>query len=377
MPRAEVKRELVGHPGTGAADDGGRMKPSDYRVLIRGAGELASATAQHLFVQGFETILMLERRYPKAVRRQVCFSEAILDGETTVQGVRGLFARNVPEVLDANRAGAIAVAALDLEDVLHQWQPQIFIEAAMLRKNWGLRRGIAPVVIALGPGYVARKDCDAVVDTVRGPQVGAVLEDTGERLRDEPPAQIMGYADERAVKAVRDGIFFTQQKIGAHVDRGERIGTVVSVYGVEDFRQGVPVDASYPVTARISGVLRGLLRDGVPVKRGDRIADVDPRGRTDDLDHLSDKSLRVAEGVLEAVLGLIAEGNRRGASSRSRSTAKTKRKAPTAAGPAKKSESRSKAKGASTAAKKPREKTQPKSATKSRKKKGTKSPKKG
>jgi len=377
LPRAEVRPEFVGHPGTGAADDGGRMKPSDYRVLIRGAGELASATAQHLFVQGFESILMLERRYPKAVRRQVCFSEAILDGETTVQGVRGMFARDVPEVVEANRTGAIAVAALDLEDVLHQWQPQIFIEAAMLRKNWGLRRGIAPVVIALGPGYVARKDCDAVVDTVRGPQVGAVLEDTGERLRDEPPAQIMGYADERAVKAVRDGIFFTQQKIGGFVDRGERIGTVVSVYGVEDFRQGVPVDASYPVTARISGVLRGLLRDGVPVKKGDRIADVDPRGRTDDLDHLSDKSLRVAEGVLEAMLGLISEGNRRGSPAKARGAAKTKRKAPTKTGPAKESSPRLKTKSASAAAKKTRTKRDAKSATKSRKKTSAKSPNKG
>ncbi len=283
------------------------MNPSDYRVLIRGAGELASATAHHLYTQGFTSILMLERRYPKAVRRQVCFSEAILDGTQTIQKVRGRFARDVEEVIQANSEGDIAVAALGLEDVLHEWQPKIFIEAAMLRKNWGLARGIAPVVIALGPGYVARKDCDAVVDTVRGPQVGAVLEDTGERLADAPPAEIMGYKTERAVKAVRDGIFFTQQKIGAEVGRGERIGTVVSVYGVEDFRQGVPVDASYPVTARISGILRGLLRDGVPVKCGDRIADVDPRGRTDDLDHMSDKARRVAEGVHEALLGLLAE----------------------------------------------------------------------
>ncbi len=77
------------------------------------------------------------------------------------------------------------------------------------------------------------------------------------------------------------------------------------MYGVEDFRRGVPVDASYTVTARISGVIRGLLRDGVPVKAGDRISDVDPRGRTDDLDHISDKSHRVAEGVHEALLGLV------------------------------------------------------------------------
>jgi xanthine dehydrogenase accessory factor len=283
------------------------MKASEYRVLIRGAGELASATAHHLYTQGFTNILMLERRYPKAVRRQVCFSEAILDGTQTVQGVRGRFVRDVAETVAANQQGDIAVAALALEDVLPGWQPQIFIEAAMLRKNWGLRRGIAPVVIALGPGYVARKDCDAVVDTVRGPQVGAVLEDTGERLRDEPPAEIMGFAGERSVKAIRDGIFFTHNRIGTEVSQGERIGTVVSVYGVEDFRQGVPIDASYPVTARIAGVLRGLLRDGVPVKKGDRIADIDPRGRTDDLNHISDKAHRVAEGVHEALLGLLTE----------------------------------------------------------------------
>jgi xanthine dehydrogenase accessory factor len=298
------------------------MDPSACRVLIRGAGELASATAHHLYTQGFVNVLMLERRYPKAVRRQVCFSEAILDGSTTIQGVEGRFARDVAEVEKANQEGAIAVAALDLEDVLHDWQPKIFIEAAMLRRNWGLKRGIAPVVIALGPGYVARKDCDAVIDTFRGPQVGAVLEDTGERLRDEPPAEIMGYRDERAVKAVRDGIFFTQNTIGQEVQQGERIGTVVSVYGVEDFRKGVPVDASYPVTARISGVLRGLLRDGVPVKKGDRIADVDPRGQTDDLDHISDKSLRVAEGVLEALMGLMAE-----VAQRERAEAKAKKAA--------------------------------------------------
>ena len=121
------------------------------------------------------------------------------------------------------------------------------------------------------------------------------------------PRRSWDMPDERSVKAVRDGIFFTHHKIGGEVGQGERIGTVVSVYGVEDFRQGVPVDASYPVTARIAGVLRGLLRDGVPVKKGDRIADIDPRGQTDDLDHISDKAHRVAEGVHEALMGLLDE----------------------------------------------------------------------
>ena len=281
------------------------MQPGQARVLIRGAGELASATAHHLFGQGFRQILMLDRRYPKAVRRQVCFCEAIPEGRTEVQGVAARRVGSCAEVAAVFEAGEIAVGVLDLEEVLNEYRPDVFIEAAMLRRNWGLSKDAAPVVIALGPGYTAGRDCHAVVETVRGPQVGAVLDDTGDHLENEPPAQIMGYAAERALKAVRDGIFFTQRKLGDEVERGERIGTVVSVYGVDDFRRGVPVDATYAVTARIAGVIRGLLRDGVPVKKGDRIADVDPRGRTDDLDHISDKSHRVAEGVHEALLGLF------------------------------------------------------------------------
>jgi xanthine dehydrogenase accessory factor len=283
------------------------MDSGEYRLLIRGAGELASATAGHLFSQGFTRILMLERRYPKAIRRQVCFSEAILDGRQTIQGIRASFARNLEEVERIHTAGEIAVSVMGLDETVAKWQPDIFIEAAMLRRNWGLTRELAPVVIALGPGYVAKRDCHAVVETFRGPDVGAVLDDTGDELEDEPPAEIMGYAEERVLKAIRDGIFFTQKNIGDVVERGERVGTVVSVYGVEEFRKGVPVDASYAVTARIAGVIRGLLRDGVPVKAGDRIADIDPRGRTDDLDHISDKSRRVAEGVHEALLGLLTK----------------------------------------------------------------------
>lgn len=281
------------------------MDPSQYRVLIRGGGELASATARHLHGAGFHRILVLERRFPKAVRRQVCFCEAVLDGHAQVEGLVARRATSLNEIDGIHQHGEIAVMVADLGQILESWRPDIFIEAAMLRHNWGLTKIMAPVVIALGPGFTAGKDCHAVVDTVRGPQVGAVLEDTGDHLEVHPPAEIMGFSDERALKAARDGIFFTQKGIGEEVDRGERVGTVVSVFGIEDFRRGVPVDASYSVTARISGVIRGLLRDGVPVKKGDRIGDVDPRGRTDDLHHVSDKSRRVAEGVHEALVDLV------------------------------------------------------------------------
>ncbi len=287
------------------------MNHDDVRILIRGAGELASATAHHLHRAGFRRILMLERKYPKAVRRLVCFSEAVFEGVKHLEGVTARLARDVEQAEFVNRLGDIAVAVMPLERALEAWAPEVYIEAAMLHRNWGLTRDLAPIVIALGPGYTAGEDCDAVVDTFRGPQVGAVLEDTGEHVLDEPPAEIMGYRDERVLKAARDGIFFTQHRIGDEVEVGQRIGMVVSVYGAEDYRRGVPVDAAYAVKARIAGVLRGLLRDGVPVKAGDKIGDVDPRGRTRDLDHISDKARRVAEGVHEALLGLLDQLPRR------------------------------------------------------------------
>ena len=283
------------------------MISKQVRILIRGAGELASATAHELHRNGFDRILMLEVRYPGAVRRNVCFSETVFEGVQHVQGATARLAGDLDQAEFINRLGDIAVAVMPFREALRDWRPDVFIEATMLRKNRGLSRSLAPIVIALGPGYVAKRDCHAVVDTFRGPQVGAVLENTGEHLIEEPPAEIMGFAKERVLKAAREGVFFTPHNIGDEVERGERVGTVVSVYGVEDYRQGVPVDSSYAVKARISGVIRGLLRDGVPVKKGAKIGDVDPRGRTDDLENISDKARRVAEGVHEALVGLLRQ----------------------------------------------------------------------
>lgn len=195
------------------------MTDRDIRILIRGAGELGSATAHHLHNHGFTRILMLDRRYPKAVRRLVCFSETVFDGVQTVQGVTARLAHDLEQADFIHRLGDVAVSVMSLEAALEGWKPHVFIEAAMLHEDWGLRPDLAPIVIALGPGYEARKHCHAVVDTFRGPQVGAVLEDTGDHLENGPPANIMGYSQERVLKAVRDGIFFTKRKIGDEVDR--------------------------------------------------------------------------------------------------------------------------------------------------------------
>jgi xanthine dehydrogenase accessory factor len=273
----------------------------DARVLIRGAGELGSAVAAHLAKQGVAHVLLVEKPFPKAVRRNVCFSEAVFDHAKTVDGSTARFVMLLSEVDRIHEIGDLAITTQPLGEVLTAWPPDVFIEAAMLRTNWGLTRDIAPLVIALGPGYQAGKDCHAVVETVRGPQLGRVLSG-GQCLEPAPPADIMGFAEERVIKAPRAGIFRTIKEIADRVEQGEKIGLLVLLFAREDLFRGVPVDSEYPVVARIGGIVRGLLRDGVPVQPGDKLGDIDPRGVTEDLSHISDKAQRVAEGVLEAVV---------------------------------------------------------------------------
>jgi len=273
----------------------------DCRILVRGAGELASAAATHLLTQGFSRVLMVERPFPKAVRRNVCFSEAVFDHAKTVDGATARFVMMLSAVDRVHELGDIAITTQPLPEVLRAWPPDIYVEAAMLKQNWGLTPDLAPLVIALGPGFQAGRDCHAVVETVRGPDLGRVLS-AGQELPPAPPAEIMGFAQERVIKAQRTGIFRTSKDIGDRVEQGEKLGVVVLLFAREDLYRGVPVDSEYPVVARIGGVIRGLLRDGVPVDAGDKIGDVDPRGFTEDLAHVSDKAQRVAEGVLEAIV---------------------------------------------------------------------------
>ena len=57
-----------------------------------------------------------------------------------------------------------------------------------------------------------------------------------------------------------------------------------------------------PVKAQFRGVLRGLIHPQVPVSKGMKIGDLDPRARPEHCFTISEKSLAVGGGVLEAIL---------------------------------------------------------------------------
>jgi xanthine dehydrogenase accessory factor len=260
---------------------------SETLVLIKGAGDLATGVAARLRQSGFP-VVMTELSNPLMVRRTVSFGEAVYEGEVTVEGIPG---RLVPDVASARAAlaeCAIPVLVDPGAECLAELSPDVLVDAIMAKRNTGTRITDAPVVVALGPGFTAGVDCHAVVETNRGHKLGRAIyagsaePDTGE------PGLVGGKTEERIVRAPVAGAVTGLAHIGDWVAQGQVVATV-------DGREA---------TAGCSGVLRGLVRPGAVVSEGEKIGDVDPRAEPSHCYLISDKSLAIAGGVLEAILHL-------------------------------------------------------------------------
>ena len=268
------------------------------RILVRGGGEMASASARLLLLSGFP-VAVLERPEPLAVRRLVSFAAAVFDGEAVVEGVPG---RRVPPGEVAPTHEYVSVAIDPDGTAIARLQPEVVVDARRLKRNGGTARAQAPLVIGLGPGLVAGEDVHAVVETQRGPDLGRVRWSGGAEPDSARPAPVLGFTEKRVLRAPRSGVFHAQARIGDMVVPRQVLGFV----------------DSEPVLAEIPGLLRGLLADGVRVTGGVKMGDIDPRGPSVDPARISDKARAVAAGVLEAVLvgrdprqGLVAIGRER------------------------------------------------------------------
>jgi len=261
------------------------MPPPAGPVLVRGGGEMASALARLLFLSGFR-VVVLERPAPLAVRRRVCFAEAVFSGAADVEHVAG---RLVPPsgIRPAWEAGGFVPVVVDPDlACLPAVSPSVLVDARMAKQALDTRPDQAGLVIAFGPGLVAGRDCHAVVETQRGPDLGRVLWKGAAAQDTAVPAAVQGHAESRVLRAPRAGIFHGICKIGDLVDVG---ASVADLDGV-------------PIRAAVAGLLRGLLGDGVPARAGMKVGDIDPRGRAVDPARISDKARAVAAGTLEAVL---------------------------------------------------------------------------
>jgi len=257
-------------------------------VLIRGGGDLASGVAIRLQHCGIRVVIT-ELAQPMAVRRLVSFSEAINLGETSIEGVTG---RKVSDPADTLRVlqilskGYIPVI-IDPEAASAQsLHPTVIVDGRMLKRPPEPLRHTAKIYIGLGPGFTAGVDCTAVIETQRGHTLGRVIWQGSAAVDTGIPENVQEKRAERVLRAPVGGTLHTLASIGDHVPADQALAEV----------------AGTPITAQFTGVLRGILPDGMEVSKGMKIGDLDPRDDPSVCRLISDKALAVGGGVLEAIL---------------------------------------------------------------------------
>ncbi len=261
-------------------------KLNELVVVIRGAGEMASGVAHRLHRSHFR-VCLLEIAQPLAVRRAVSFCEAVYDGEKEVEGIRAKRVSKVEEVASVWMEGKIPLLVdPDSKRTRKFLKPDALVDAILAKKNLNTHLEDAPVVIGLGPGFTAGKDVHAVIETNRGHNLGKVILEGSAEPDTGVPGEIGGFTVERVLRAMKKGTFQAQKSIGDQVVKG----TVVALV------------ADFPVMAQVTGVVRGLLRDGTKTVKGMKVGDIDPRGRREHCFSISEKARAIGGGVLEAIL---------------------------------------------------------------------------
>lgn len=253
-------------------------------VYVRGAGDIATGIALRLHRVGCQ-VVMADIAEPTCIRRTVAFSEAIRLGEARVEDVTARLAADARVARAIAAAGDVAVVVDPDARMIGALAPDAVVDAILAKRNLGTTRDMAPVVIAVGPGFTAPVDCDAVVETMRGHFLGRVITQGSPQPNTGVPGVIAGYGKERVIHSSAAGVFRSDRAIGDIVSAGDVIGYA----------------GDTPMVTQIDGCLRGLLADGVQVAEGFKCADVDPRGDASYINYISDKATSVGGGVLEAL----------------------------------------------------------------------------
>ena len=278
------------------------MKKKDL-IVVRGAGDLATGTIHRLKKAGFR-LLVLEAEHPAAIRRQVALSEAVYAGSARVEDVEAVRMdvdlaekKNRKELLEQEmeriwKKDGVPVLVDPAGLSIAALRPAVVVDAILAKKNLGTTKEMAPLVIALGPGFTAGEDVDVVIETKRGHNLGRVIRSGSAVPNTGIPGIIGGYGKERVMHAQAEGILRNVASIGDIVEARAVIAEIETENGT------VPVEAS------LSGLLRGLIRDGYPVTKGFKIADIDPR--QEELQNcftISDKARCIDGSVLEVICG--------------------------------------------------------------------------
>ena len=252
-------------------------------VLIRGAGEMASAVAVVLHRVGF-SVVMTELSIPLAIRRTVAFSDAILDGTTQVEGIQSVKA-DCNNYLDILRNRNIPVL-IDSIEIIKNIKPEFYVDARLLKYSVEDRRLLAQFTIGLGPGFMVGENCNVIIETMRGHNLGRVIWQGSASPNTGVPGKLGGESAKRVIYSPGVGIIKWLVDFGDIVEQNQVLG---KIGGIE-------------INSHISGIVRGLISPKVGAIRGMKIADVDPRGIEVDYKTVSDKARCVGRGVLEAIM---------------------------------------------------------------------------
>ncbi|MBU0505006.1 MAG: selenium-dependent molybdenum cofactor biosynthesis protein YqeB [bacterium] len=256
------------------------------KILIKGAGEQASAVAHRLFQCGYQ-VVMTEIDKPTAVRRRVSFSTAIYEKEIEIEGVAGRFW--VDESMGRRVEGKekqILVFVDPACQIKNIYKPDIIIDGRILKKNLDNKITDAELTIALGPGIDAGKDVHYVVETNRGHDLGRIISKGFAASDTKVPGNIAGFTTERVLRSSQKGLFQTDRNIGDKIEKGEIVARV----------------NDQEIKTEISGVIRGLLPTGLEVEANQKLGDIDPRGNVSYCNTISDKARCISGSVLEIVM---------------------------------------------------------------------------
>ena len=144
-------------------------------ILLRGGGDLASGVALRLFHAGFDVVIT-ELPRPLAVRRLVAFSEAVYEGQTTVEDVtaRLVTPERIKETLSHHEIPILIDPNLDLLSTFDFRLLTALVDARLLKIPPQPLPTPVPLHIGLGPGFTAPLNCHAMIETQRGHNLGRV-----------------------------------------------------------------------------------------------------------------------------------------------------------------------------------------------------------
>ncbi|MBI4289726.1 MAG: EF2563 family selenium-dependent molybdenum hydroxylase system protein [Chloroflexi bacterium] len=257
----------------------------DIPIIVKGGGEVGTAVVHRLARCHFR-VCISEIASPLAVTRDAAFCEAIYEGQQTVEGVTAVRVISADQIPGVWKSGHVPIIVAPSEQIRQVVQADVLVDAIMAKKNTGTRLTDAPFVIGLGPGFRAGKDAHAVIETNNSNNLGRVIVDGEAEANTGIPIPVGGYSYRRVFHPPVDGRFTSDKKIGIPVKPGDIIGYV-------DER---------PISAEIGGVLRGLIRSGVKVKKDTKLAEIDPLCRPEDCGLIRALPRAIGGGVLEAIL---------------------------------------------------------------------------